>query len=845
MAQARRPTTRHDFEIAIICALTLEADAVEALFDRHWDDDGPPFDKAIRDSNTYSTGVIGRHNVVLAYMPTMGKANSAAVAANCRISFPNIKLAVLVGICGVAPFSLDGSEIILGDVILSDGIVQYDFGRQLSDRFVRKDTLLDSLGRPNTEIRSLLAKLKGLRGRRTLQNKMIHYIDMLRKDVELAAIYPGVSQDKLFEATYRHVRDEKLCEHCGCDGPVVLRNRLQQDSPQPLVHFGFIASGDTVMKSGEKRDAIIQQEGVIGFEMEGAGVWDIFPCVVIKGACDYADSHKTKVWQRYAAATAAACMRAFLDNWIPSQTESALDQKQWTGPWFYVPYPENKSFIGRESILQKLQQQSMEPASKIALNGLGGIGKTQIALAHVYWLHKTSPDVSIFWVHAHNAEKFRQSFVSIAQECQMPGSFDPKADILLLLKRWLERKESGRWLMVIDNADDTHLFFGMPKESVSRDELKDEGGLGKYIPDCAHGSIIITTRNKETASRFVKGKRPIEVGKMDQGESKQLLQEKLEADDLDPEDLSTLSSRLEHLPLALVQAAAFIHEKTISVSRYLQLLNESDQNFVDLLSNEFETVGRDSEAPRAVAETWILSFEQIRRQNIFASQLLSLMSLFNRQGIPHEFLSDYAKQKQGLEFRVEMQLVEALGVLKAFSFIAEDKSGSFDMHRLVQLVTQKWLTRENKMCVLANQAVLTLSHIYPYGSYENWVICSNYLPHVYAVLNIAATESDDEKLGRAALLHNVGGYFSYKGEYEEAEAFLLKAIEIRKTDLKADHPSTLNSMANLASTYRNRGRWKEAEKLEVQVMETSKTKLGADHPDTLTSMGNLASTYRN
>ncbi|KAK4220484.1 nucleoside phosphorylase domain-containing protein [Podospora fimiseda] len=673
MAQLRRPTSRRDFEIAVICALILEADAVKALFDHHWDDVGPSYDKAIGDSNAYSTGAIGRHNVVLAHMPAMGKSNSAAAAANCRASFPNIKLAVLVGICGVAPFSPDGSEIILGDVILSEGIIQYDFGRQFPDDFLRKNTLLDSLGRPNAEIRALLAKVKGVNDRKILQDKIASYMEMFQNKTDLVPTYPGTIHDKLFEAIYRHVKDGKSCEECGCTGQLLPRKRLQGDSPKPAIHFGLIASADTVMKSGKHRDVIARQEGVLAFEMEAAGVWDIFPCVVIKGACDYADSHKTKVWQRYAAATAAACMRAFLDNWIPSQTESGLDQKQSTGPWFYVPYPENESFIGRESILQKLQQQSMKPASKIALNGLGGIGKTQIALAHVYWLHRTSPEVSIFWVHAHNAEKFRQSFMSIAQECQIPGSFDPKVDILLLLKRWLERKESGRWLMVIDNADDTHLFFGMPKESVSRDGLKDEGSLGKYIPDCAHGSIIITTRNKETASRFIKGKRPIEVGKMDQGESTQLLQEILDSEGLDPEDLSTLSSRLEHLPLALVQAAAFIHEKTISVKRYLQLLNESDQNFVDLLSNEFETVGRDSEAPRAVAETWILSFEQIRRQNIFASELLSLMSLFNRQGIPHEFLSDYAKQKQELELRGEMQLVEALGVLKAFSFIAEDK----------------------------------------------------------------------------------------------------------------------------------------------------------------------------
>jgi nucleoside phosphorylase len=314
----RRPATRRNFEIAIICALTLEADAADALFDYHWDDDGPPYDKAPGDPNTYSTGTVGRHNVVLAHMPGMGKANAVAVAANCRASFPNIKLAVVVGVCGSVPLSPDGDEIVLGDVIISDGVVQYDLGRRLPERFVRKDTLLDSLGRPNAEIRSLLAKLKGVRGRKALQSKLADYLDVLRAEPELAAKYPGTTHDRLFEAAYHHVGDGTSCEECGCNGQLVLRSRLQQDSPQPAVHFGLIASGDTVMKSGEDRDSIAQQEGIVGFEMEGAGVWDSFPCVVIKGACDYADSHKTKVWQRYAAATAAACMKAFLDHWVPS-----------------------------------------------------------------------------------------------------------------------------------------------------------------------------------------------------------------------------------------------------------------------------------------------------------------------------------------------------------------------------------------------------------------------------------------------------------------------------------------------------------------------------------------------
>ena len=314
-----RPATRRDFEVAIICALTLEADATAALFDHYWDDDGPPYDKAPGDPNAYSTGAIGRHNVVLAHIPGMGKANAAAVAVNCRVSFPNVKLALVVGVCGAVPFGPGGEEIVLGDVIVSDGVVQYDFGRRLPSHFVRKDTLLDSLGRPNAEIRSLLAKLKSLRGRKTLHSKMAGYLEALRREPDLAAEYPGITYDRLFEAAYHHVRDKVSCEQLDCDGKLVPRRRLEaaQDNPQPTIHFGLIASGDTVMKSGEERDAIAAVEDVIAFEMEGAGVWDSFPCVVIKGACDYADSHKSKAWQRYAAATAAACMKAFLDQWVP------------------------------------------------------------------------------------------------------------------------------------------------------------------------------------------------------------------------------------------------------------------------------------------------------------------------------------------------------------------------------------------------------------------------------------------------------------------------------------------------------------------------------------------------
>ena len=205
----------------------------------------------------------------------------------------------------------------------------------------------------------------------------------------------------------------------------------------------------------------------------------------------------------------------------------------------------------------------------------------------------------------------------------------------------------------------------------------------------------------QVGSRLMKGKRPIEVGKMDENEAIQLLQQGLHQGDESKEDLLQLSSRLEFLPLALVQAAAFIQENSITVNDYLELLDGSDKDLIDLLSEDFETVGRDSDTPRAVAQTWMLSFQQIEREYPFAGELLSLMSLFDRQAIPLEFLEFYSEEKKRAESNIRMQLVKALGVLKAFCFIRAEKGGDHNMHRLVQLVTRTWLIRKGIMTPFA------------------------------------------------------------------------------------------------------------------------------------------------
>jgi nucleoside phosphorylase len=333
---AIRPRDRRDFEIAIICALPLEASVIGTCFDRQWDDQA--YGKAQSDSNAYSTGVIGHHNVVLVHMPNMGKVAAAITAACLRSSFPGIQLALVVGICGAVPFGKHNGDILLGDVVISEGLIQYDLGRQFpSNTFVRKDTPRDNLPRPGLNIRAALAKLQTEQGRRWLENKTLENLGILQQRLSDVVKYPGTTEDRLFKSIYRHKHHNPLecvicaddgrdgvcdkaiemsCQQLKCDGrELVVRARPIQSS-NPVIHFGLVASGDTVMKSGEDRDHIAARDGVIAFEMEGAGVWENFPAsLVIKGVCDYADSHKNKRWQGYAAATAAAVTKGFLENW--------------------------------------------------------------------------------------------------------------------------------------------------------------------------------------------------------------------------------------------------------------------------------------------------------------------------------------------------------------------------------------------------------------------------------------------------------------------------------------------------------------------------------------------------
>jgi nucleoside phosphorylase len=319
--------------------LPLEARAVREIFKTEevhdqWgrDREAREYQRADADTNAYSIGRISDRDVVLVHMPDMGTTSAASVASNLKSSFRRIRLALLVGICGGVPQETP-EQIMLGDVILGKHVVQYDFGRQYPGVFKRKSSPNETLGRQNPEIRAFVAKLESRR-EDLVEETFRHLTELLTKPLHENTLHPDGLEDILFLPSYPHKHNtiescsNKACFH-GDDACEDARNSLCEElecdisqakyrrapKAKPGIHFGSIASGNAVMKSASDRDRLAERENIIAFDTEAAGVWEYLPCVIVKAVCDYADSHKNKKWQPYAALTAAACAKAILNQW--------------------------------------------------------------------------------------------------------------------------------------------------------------------------------------------------------------------------------------------------------------------------------------------------------------------------------------------------------------------------------------------------------------------------------------------------------------------------------------------------------------------------------------------------
>ncbi|KAF2496460.1 purine and uridine phosphorylase [Lophium mytilinum] len=316
----------NDYTVGWISAISTEYVAAQEFLDE--EHEGPEY-VSPNDSNDYTLGRIGKHNVVIAVLPDgeYGTASAATVARDMLHSFPNVRIGLMVGIGGGAPSQKH--DIRLGDVVVSarsdgnGGVFQYDFGRTIQDQIFQETAFLNqSPGLLRTAVSGLKAQYE----------RKGHQIDaainsILQKNLRLRKKYqrPSPSSDRLYQTTVLHPRnDEATCAgECG-DDPIKLVPRKERagDEENPTIHYGLIASANQLMKDAALRDKFAKEKDVMCFEMEAAGLMNQFPCLVIRGICDYSDTHKNDEWQGYAAMTAAAYAKDILCRIPPNKVEA-------------------------------------------------------------------------------------------------------------------------------------------------------------------------------------------------------------------------------------------------------------------------------------------------------------------------------------------------------------------------------------------------------------------------------------------------------------------------------------------------------------------------------------------
>jgi ankyrin repeat domain-containing protein 50 len=309
--------SRKDYTVGWLTALPVELAAAKALLDtRH-----PDLNRRLHDSNCYVLGRIGKHNVVITSLPSgdTGTNSAAFVAAQMMSSFPSIGIRLMVGIGGGVPFP---NDVRLGDVVISRprktnrGVVQHDFGILEADG-IRHTRVLN--GPPDL----LLSAITILRASKSLDSQIRTYLSKMT-ELDPRFSHPGERYDLLFNASYEHAIP-KSCEKC--DPHQLIIDRPARRTLSPVIHYGGIASGNQVIMHAGTRDRLSKEHNVLCFEMEAAGLMNHFPCLVIRGISDYADSHKTGKWQYYAAATAAAYAKALLESIPLEEVMPATDNR--------------------------------------------------------------------------------------------------------------------------------------------------------------------------------------------------------------------------------------------------------------------------------------------------------------------------------------------------------------------------------------------------------------------------------------------------------------------------------------------------------------------------------------
>jgi hypothetical protein len=464
---------------------------------------------------------------------------------------------------------------------------------------------------------------------------------------------------------------------------------------------------------------------------------------------------------------------------------------------------------------------------KLSIVGLGGTGKTQIALQLAYSVKEKWPDYSVLWVPALSMESFEQACASIVRALRIPQAAGAEEDVKEVVQQHLSSTQAERWLLIVDNADDADIFFGTEQSK----------GIVHYLPESETGVIVYTTRTPEIAE-LTRGD-VVDLGAMDCRDAVAFLTKSLTRKELlrDDTTLTELLDELTYLPLAIAQAAAYLNRNRMSVAKYLKLLRSTEQDIVTLMSREFRDDTRYKESKNAVAATWVVSFSQIRERDAAAADLLAFMSCVEWKAIPRSMLP---------MVQTESQMEEAIGTLCGYSFLArrgdsgerehgvkeEEEEEWYDIHRLVHLATRIWIRKRGDAARVQDKALQQVAGVFPSDDYANREVWRAYFSHALRLLEDGQQCRAEE---RSELCLLVGRCLRVDGRMTEAVGWLEESCRLRE-ELGEDNSERLLSQHMLASAYEADGQVQRAVQLLEHVVAVEARSLRDDHPSRLVSL---------
>jgi hypothetical protein len=474
-------------------------------------------------------------------------------------------------------------------------------------------------------------------------------------------------------------------------------------------------------------------------------------------------------------------------------------------------FDENPHFFGREEFLTKLHDifaTGESAALTQAITGLGGVGKTQIALAYAY-RYAANYQV-IWWVRAENSAIIDTDYYKLAR---MLGFQDQAADreqIIGYVKAWLE--EHHDWLVIFDNA-------------------MDYGQIQEYLPKFKQGHLLITTRNTHFE---IDHKLAVDV--FEPEVAAQFLKTRTGRQDND--GAFDLANTLGGLPLALEQATAYMLANKMNYRSYLELICKTT---VRLFSKSKPPVGYHD----TVLTTWQVSLDQLTDQAV--RQLLYLSAFLNPDYINQGFLAagiNILPQPLADKINEASEFYNILTHLETYSLIQRKETDCWGIHRLLQEVIRESLGEEKKDWAKYAIGLIKENWNYDYDQMDTWEKSREVLPQLLVVVKTAIPLQFNDFLS-GWVCSKGGSYLNYQGRYKEAEPLFKRALEIRERVLGVDHPTTAVSLIDLAGLYWSQGRYEKVEPLFKRALEICERVLGADHLNTADMLNNLALLYYN